>query len=52
MTRFPYVPTAHLPIPGMRVTLHSPDGSVMLPGVLAYLDTAADQSVVPLRYLT
>ena len=48
MTRFPYLVTHTPPIPAVRVTLHAPDGSALIPSVLAYLDTAASGCVVPL----
>lgn len=51
MTSFPYLRSKRPAIPGLAVTLHSPDGAVMIPGVPAYLDTAADRTVVPLRLL-
>lgn len=48
MTRLPYLSTHRPPIPAARVTLRSPDGAVMIPGVLAFFDTAASGCVVPL----
>lgn len=46
--RFPYSPTKNPPIPAVVVTLWSPDGLRSIDSVSAYLDTAADRSVVPL----
>lgn len=51
MTRFPYHTTRRPPVPAARVTLNTPDGSVMIPNVLAFLDTAASGCVVPLGLL-
>jgi hypothetical protein len=51
MTQFPYSAAHQPPIPTVRVTLHAPDGSTMIPSVLAVLDTAASGSLFPLALL-
>jgi hypothetical protein len=51
-TRFPYSPAKAPPVPAVILTLSSPDGSRTVSGVSAHLDTAADQTVVPLPILT
>ncbi|HEX4610810.1 MAG TPA: hypothetical protein VH092_21650 [Urbifossiella sp.] len=51
MIRFPYLATQRPPIPAVRVTFRTPDGSTMIPNILAYLDTAASGCVVPLSLL-
>ncbi len=48
MTRLPYLLSHRPPIPAARVILRSPNGAAMIPGVLAFLDTAASGCVVPL----
>jgi hypothetical protein len=50
--RFPYSPAKTPPVPAVVLSLASPDGSRVEPDVSAHLDTAADQTVVPLPILT
>jgi predicted aspartyl protease len=49
MTRFPYHTSRRPPIPAVTPTLRSRDGLHSVPAVPAYLDTAADITVVPLH---
>lgn len=50
-TRFPYSPAKTPPVSAVVLTVSSPDGSCVVPNVSAHLDTAADQTVVPLPIL-
>lgn len=51
MTTVAYSKAKVPPIPAVALVLQTPDGSRTAPGLLGYLDTAADCTVIPLDVL-